>query len=120
MACVFVLQAVALLLLPLWHDRLGVLAFVALFGLGFGVVTIARASLIASHYGAWHYGTIGGVSAAFVIGARAVAPAGAGVMYATSGGYGAVFVVLAIALVMAALAMVVGRSSVGRRGQAGE
>jgi predicted MFS family arabinose efflux permease len=117
-AFVFVLQAVALLLLPLWHDRLGVLAFVALFGLGFGVVTITRASLVARHYGVGHYGTIGGVSAAFVIGARAAAPAGAGVMYATSGGYGALFVVLSVALVMAALAMVIGCSSAGSRKQA--
>ena len=120
MAGIFGLQAVALLLLPLWHDRLGVLVFVALFGLGFGVVTIARASLIASHYGAEYYGTIGGVSAAFVIGARAAAPAGAGAMYATSGGYGTVFIVLSVALVVAALAMVVERSSAGNRGQAGE
>ena len=115
-AGVFVLQAAALLLLPLWHDRLGVLVFVVLFGLGFGVVTVARASLIAGHYGARHYGTIGGVSATFVIGARAAAPAGAGAMYAASGGYGAVFTVLSVALIMAALAMVIGHSSTGSRG----
>ena len=96
------------------------LAFVVLFGLGFGVVTIARATLIAGHYGAEHYGTIGGLSAAFVIGARAAAPAGAGAMYAISGGYGAVFVVLAAALVMATLDMVVGSSSAGSRWQADE
>lgn len=48
MACVFVLQAVALLLLPLLHDRLGVFVFVALFGLGFGVVTRATPSGAAS------------------------------------------------------------------------
>ena len=120
MAGIFGLQAVALLLLPLWHDRLGVLAFVSLFGLGFGVVTVARASLFAGHYGARHYGTIGGVSAAFVIGARAAAPAGASAMYATSGGYAVVFVVLSVTLIMAALAMVVGHASAGSRGQAGE
>jgi predicted MFS family arabinose efflux permease len=117
---VFALQAAALVLLPLWHDRLGVLVFVVLFGLGFGVVTIARASLIAGQYGPGHYGTIGGVSATFVIGARAAAPAGAGAMYAASGSYWPVFVVLWVALVMAALAMVVGRSSAESRGLAGE
>ena len=35
--CVLALQAVTLLL-PLWNDRVGVLAFVSLFGLGFAVV----------------------------------------------------------------------------------
>jgi len=41
-------------------------------------------------------------------------------MYATSGGYGAVIIVLSVALVVAALAIVVGRSSAESRGQAGE
>ena len=71
-ACVFALQAVPLLL-PLWHDRVGVLAFIALFGLGFSAVTIARASLVAGTMG---LGTTG-PSAAFVIRARTAAPVGA-------------------------------------------
>ena len=104
-AVIFALQAAALLLLPLWHDRVGVLIFIVLFGLGFGVVTIARGSLIADFYGARHYGSIGGVVASFVTGARAAAPVGAGMMYVASGSYGPAFVVLALALFLALLFM---------------
>lgn len=106
LAAVFALQAAALLLLPFWHDRVGVLVFIAFFGLGFGVVTIARGSLIATFYGARHYGSISGVAASFVTGARAAAPAGAGVIYAAGGRYEPVFIVLALALFLAAFSMV--------------
>lgn len=87
--------------------------FIAFFGLGFGVVTIVRGPLIASFYGARHYGSISGVAATFVTGARAAAPAGAGAIYAAGGSYEPVFVVLALALFLAAFSMV----SAHRRGR---
>ena len=109
-AVVFALQAVALVVLVGWQDRVGVLAAVLLLGAGRGVVTLMRAGLVAEFYGRAHYGAINGTLSLFLTGARALAPVGAGATYAIAGGYGPVLWGMAAASLLAAGAMVgVGR-----------
>jgi predicted MFS family arabinose efflux permease len=50
-AGIFAPQTVALVVLLTVHTRAGVIAFVVLFGAGFGAITPARAALIADFYG---------------------------------------------------------------------
>ena len=107
---VFALQAVALVVLVGWQERVGVLAAVLLLGAGRGVVTLMRAGLVSEFYGRAHYGAINGTLALFLTGARALAPVGAGATYAIVGGYGPVLWGMAAASLLAAGAMVgVGR-----------
>jgi MFS family permease len=93
-ATLFLLQAVALPVLLLVPNIVGVFCFVALFGAGFGAITPARAALIADYYGSTHYARINSVSGLFVTGARAIAPVGAGIMYDLLGTYPPVFWIL--------------------------
>jgi cyanate permease len=86
-AGIFGLQTVALIVLLLVPATAGVAAFVVLFGAGFGAVTPARAALVAEYYGPAHYGSITGMLALFLTGARAAAPVGAGLIYDLAGGY---------------------------------
>jgi len=69
------------------HSTAGVIIFVVLFGAGFGAVTPARAALVADLYGPAHFGSISGVRAAGVTGARAAAPVGAGLLVTQLGSY---------------------------------
>jgi len=86
-AGIFALQTVALVVLLTVHSRAGVLAFVVLFGAGFGAITPARAALLADFYGPAHYGRISSVLSLFLTGSRALAPVGAGLLYTLNGGY---------------------------------
>jgi cyanate permease len=87
-AGIFALQTIALVVLLTVDSRAGVLAFVVLFGAGFGAITPARAALIADFYGPEHYGRISSVLSLFLTGSRALAPVGAGLLYTLNGGYG--------------------------------
>jgi MFS family permease len=100
-ACLFGLQTVALLVLLRFHSLIGIYTFVALFGIGFGAMTPARAALVADLFGPAHYGKINGVLALFVTGSRAVAPVSAGVVYDIARGYELVFWGLAAASAIA-------------------
>ncbi len=104
-AAIFVLQAVALVVLLTVRSTAGVFAFVALFGAGFGAITPARASLVAELYGARHYGSIAGILAFFVTGARALAPVSAGFLYTVGGHYEPVFWALAAIALLATAAI---------------
>jgi MFS family permease len=104
-AAIFVLQAIALAVLLTVRSEAGVFAFVALFGAGFGAITPARASLVAELYGARHYGSIAGILAFFVTGARALAPVSAGFLYTVSGHYEPVFWALAVIALLATVAI---------------
>ena len=104
-AVIFILQAVALAVLLTVRGEAGVFAFVALFGAGFGAITPARASLVAELYGARHYGSIAGILAFFVTGARALAPVSAGFLYTVSGRYEPVFWALAVIALLATAAI---------------
>ncbi|HLZ73170.1 MAG TPA: MFS transporter [Dehalococcoidia bacterium] len=110
-ACaIFLLQAFALLLLLLVQSGAGVIGFVVLFGAGFGAVTPARAALVAEFYGPDSYGSISGVLAFFLTGARAIAPVGAGILYDTTGSYTALLWLLTAASTAAAVAVLIAGS----------
>lgn len=81
-----------------------VLTGFVLLGVGNGMTTLARATVIADRYGQGAYGTIAGVAASIPIAARALAPVAAA-LYATAVGYSMLLWTLAmLALAAAALA----------------
>ena len=96
---IFAVQALGIVVLVLTGTTTGVVAFVILFGIGFGAITPARAALVAELYGRANYGTISGTLALFVTGARALAPVSAGLLYGIFGRYEPVFwIVIGVAL----------------------
>lgn len=107
-ALLFLLQAIALPVLLLVPDSMGVFGFVVLFGAGFGAITPARAALVADYYGATHFGRINSVLGVWVTGARALAPVGAGILYDLLGTYSPIFWGLAGFSVLAAGAILLG------------
>lgn len=94
-AAIFVLQALAIAALITLDATAGVVLFVVLFGMGFGAITPARASLVADLYGRKEYGTISGTMMLFVTGARSLAPVSAGILLGAFGSYVPVFWILA-------------------------
>lgn len=104
-AAMFGLQGLAAVLLPLvGRDPVGAVAAVVLFGLGFGVATIARPALLADRYGTAAYASLSGTLALPITAAKAVAPlAAAGI--AQVAGYPAVMGVVAGACVLGALSL---------------
>ncbi|MFI6320080.1 MFS transporter [Nonomuraea sp. NPDC050556] len=113
-AAVFTLQATAAVLLPLVGSSVpGAVVSVVLFGLGFGVATIARPALLASRYGTAAYASISGALALPITVAKALAPLAAAAV-AQVAGYPAVMAAVALSCVLGALALVVyERSAVG-------
>jgi MFS family permease len=105
-ATVFGLQGAAALLLPVaGRSVAGAVCGVVLFGLGFGVATIARPALLTERYGTSAYATLSGALALPITVAKAVAPLlAAGV--AQLAGYPAVMVSLAAACGLGALSLV--------------
>ncbi|MDQ6601480.1 MAG: MFS transporter [Chloroflexota bacterium] len=95
-AGIFLFQTVGLVVLVTTTTTAGVIAFVILFGIGFGAITPARAALVAEMYGPREYGTISGVLALFVTGARAAAPVSAGLLYTLFGRYEPVFWIIIV------------------------
>ena len=74
-AAMFALQGAAALLLPLTgRSTTGAVVSVVLFGLGFGVGTIARPALLADRYGTAAYGSLSGALALPIMAAKALAP----------------------------------------------
>jgi MFS family permease len=99
---VFLLQAVGLAVLAATTTATGVIAAVCLFGMGNGMATLVRATMIADAYGAAFYGSIAGISAAFATGSRAVAPVVAAGAYVAFNGYKPLLWLLAAGAVLAA------------------
>ena len=83
------------------------MAFVVIFGIGFGAITPARAALIADFYGRANYGSISSVMALFATGARALRPIAVGVAFDTIGSYLPAFWTLAGISAIAAGAIVI-------------
>ncbi|MDW8061031.1 MAG: MFS transporter [Thermomicrobium sp.] len=83
---VFLLQGGSALLL-LWAagHPIGVLCFVALFGMANGMITILRAARPAELFGSAAYGTVIGTMTLPVTLARALAPLGTGALYSLVG-----------------------------------
>lgn len=105
-AVMFGLQGLAAVLLPLiGRSAAGAVAGVVLFGLGFGVATIARPAIVADRYGTAAYASLSGALALPIIVAKAIAPlAAAGI--AEVSGYPAVMGVVAAFCVAGALSLV--------------
>lgn len=89
---IFIAQGAAVLLLLLTEGSgagatVAVIAFVSIFGLGFGLPELLRATLVADFFGTARYASINGVLALFVTGARAAAPVAAGALRTFTGSY---------------------------------
>jgi MFS family permease len=104
-AAVFALQAVAVVVLTLSSGPAGVVGFVALFGLGVGLISFSRAALVADFYGVAAYASINGVLALTVTIARAAAPGAAAALRTTSGSYQLVMAAVAVCSIFASLAI---------------
>lgn len=83
----------------------GAVAFVLLFGLGFGVGTIARPALLAASFGTARYATLAGLTAAAATVATTVAPFAAGAVRTTTGSYTGVLVALVVVCALAAVSL---------------
>ena len=103
-AGVFALIAAGIALLVGVHGTVAAITGLVVLGMGNGMNTLSRATLIADRYGAGSYGTIGGVVSFFTTSARAGGPV-AGAVYAAAVGYTTLLWTLAaLAVVAAALA----------------
>lgn len=100
-AAILVLQGVAASLLPFVGRQLaGAIACLVLFGLGFGVASIATPAILLDRYGATGYATVAGTLATPVLIARATAPLGGALLAATIG-YRPLILLVAAACVLA-------------------
>jgi sugar phosphate permease len=102
---IFGSQALAMAELLWTNSKPGVWLFVVLFGIGFGAITPARASLVADLYGVLAFGTISGVLAFIVTFARAAAPLGASIIRQGSSSYDTLIALLGLLSAAAALAV---------------
>jgi len=105
-AGVFVALTLSLPILLLGNAPGLIFAFVALFGMGIGMHTLARPLIIADTYGAAFFGRISSTLGIFVRLAGTVSPFAAGVIYDVFGAYdwmlilATVFSLLAVALIV--------------------
>jgi MFS family permease len=99
-------QAVGVAALLLISGPAGVGIFVLLFGLGYGVLNIARPDLLARYAVRRLFARLSGIQALLVIAGEAAGPAGAAVLRAVTGSYTPVFVTIAAASVCSAVLLV--------------
>jgi predicted MFS family arabinose efflux permease len=105
-AVVFALQAVGLALLPVVGNALApVAACVLAIGLGFGVSTIARPTLLADRYGVAGYATLAGLLAAILTVTKAFAPLGAAWLRTVAGTYTPVMAISAVGGLLGAVGL---------------
>ncbi|RJQ77840.1 MFS transporter [Pseudonocardiaceae bacterium YIM PH 21723] len=119
-AVIMALQAVAIVVLVFTGRSIWAAAVcVLVFGLGFGVATIARPVLLAERYPTAVFATVSGVLAAPMILAKAFAPLGAALLLATFGGYLPMMLVVILACLMAAGALWLFQFRDGRQRRSG-
>jgi len=99
-----VLGVVALATLP---RPFGLIAFVLAFGAGYGVMTIARAALLAGYVPTGVFARVSGVQAMVIDVGRVAAPVAVGALIAWTGGYAVMLVVVVASSAFAALALLV-------------
>jgi len=97
---VFLLIALGIAALTAADDQALVIGALVLLGMGNGMTTLARATVIADRYGATAYGSIAGVAASATTAARAVGPVTAAA-YAAATGYTTLLWTLAAATLLA-------------------
>jgi predicted MFS family arabinose efflux permease len=116
-AATFALQGIAIAALPaVGRAATGAIACVVLFGLGFGVGTIARPILLAERYGTTAYASLAGTLALPVTLGKAAAPMAAAILVTTTGGYTPVMAAVAAACLLAAALLLLTQHQ-PRRGQ---
>ena len=110
-AAAFATQAVAvIILLAGGSTPVAATAFVVLFGLGFGVATIARPAIYADAYGTADYATLSALGGVAATAAKTIGPVAAGLLHTVSGSY--VPVLVALTAVCAVAAWSLGRAGV--------
>jgi hypothetical protein len=111
-ATAFGLQAAAaLLLLAAGSTTAGAVGFVVLFGLGFGVGTIARPAMLADAYGVRDYATLAALVGIALTAAKTAGPVAAGLARTVTGSYTAVLLAVAAAAALAAIAVAIAGSA---------
>lgn len=102
-AAMFAVQGVGVVvLLVAGSTTWGAVTFVLLFGLGFGVGTIARPALVAESFGVVRYATLAGLLGAVTTVATTLGPVAAGAVRTTTGSYTLVLVALVVVCALAA------------------
>lgn len=117
-AVVFAVQAAGLALLPVVGNAPApAVCCVLAVGLGFGVSTIARPTLLADRYGVEAFATLAGVLAGILMVAKALAPLGAAWLRTAAGSYTPVMAISAAGTVLGVAGLLaLGRSRVTARG----
>jgi MFS family permease len=110
-AMLFALMMGGLLILLAAPTAWLILLGAALFGMGSGASSPARAALVGEFYGITHYGAINGVMTLVLTVARAGAPVAMGLLYTWTGGYTIVFWVLMLSASAAVGAILAARKS---------
>ncbi len=110
-ATVFAVQAAAAVSMPVVADsRLGAVAGVVAFGLGFGVASLIKPSMLADRYGTTAFATIAGILATPITLAKAAAPLAAAGLLAV-GGYVPVLVAVGATCLTSAVGIMARASS---------
>jgi MFS family permease len=102
---VLAIQPIALLVLLLVPELAGVIAFIVLFGVAKGCLTLVRPAFVADLYGPAHYASIAGVLAFAVTLAQATAPLGAGAAYDAIGRYDPILWALVVVSALSSLCL---------------
>ena len=109
-AVVFLMQGVALTILALTTHGVGLVVFACLFGLGNGMSTLLRATVLADLYGVHRFGRVSGVVSLFTTLGRAAGPVATSIAQ-TASGYGFAFATLAVLLALAAALVYQGKGA---------
>lgn len=115
-AITFGLRAIGLAALLSVPGPVGLWVFAALFGLANGATTLARAGLVAEHFGPAYFGAVSGSMTLVIATVQTAAPLAAGALRVQTGGYQTVLVALMVLAVCAAVAVLrVGSSTPAQR-----
>jgi MFS family permease len=99
------MQPVALFILILARERLGLTAFVVLFGASYGAMTLVRPALLAERYGRRQYASIAGVLAFVLTLSQSALPLAAGKASDLLGSYDPIIWAFVLLSSLAALAL---------------
>lgn len=94
LSAVYVLQALGSIVLVATSSRTGIAAFIILFGLGYGTLSVALPLLVVERFGPSSFGVVSGSLEAFTGLFIASAPLGAGLLYDRVGSYTPVLLVM--------------------------
>jgi MFS family permease len=111
-AVIFTTQATAAVMLPFIADSdLGAVAGVVVFGLGFGISSLATPALLAERYGTVAYATLAGILTVPITLASAGTPLGAAALHTATGSYGPVLTVVGTGCLIAAAGIMTGANA---------